>query len=100
MSSWRVQIKSSGGDKTTLDLIDALGPLNDWSCSTPGAFVPSRGTFTNQMNVVVDTAPPSWRLEGFDIDSVAVGDSGAAVVDQSGGTFPLGNMRWAVVAEL
>jgi hypothetical protein len=99
MGSWRIELRS-GNSVATIDLIDTPGPLNDWTCSTAGAFDPSQGGFTNQTGDVVPTNQPSWLLRHFDIDTVAVGDTGPAEVLDSGGTFPGGNMPWTVIQQL
>ena len=101
MSSWRVRIRSDNTSTTAvLELIDTIGPLNEWRCTTVDAVVPDKGDFTNQTNQVVPTLQPSWILKEFDIDAVTVGQEGPGEMLDSGGSFPNGNMTWRVTEEL
>lgn len=43
MSSWKVEIRSGSGEVATVDLIDKIGPLNDWADKTPVPSTRPRG---------------------------------------------------------
>lgn len=101
MSSWKVQIKADGiGTTAVLELIDTVGPLNEWRCLTADVLVPDKGDFMNQFKKVRPTEQPSWSLDDFDIDEVTVGQEGPGDMQDSGGSFPNGNMTWKVTAKL
>ena len=99
MSSWKVEVSRSG-NSAIVELIDTVGPYNEWRCVTAGALVPDQGQFTNQFGDVLPTVQPSWKLLGFDIDAVAVGQQGNGEMSDSGGAFPNGAIVWTVLAEL
>ena len=99
MASWRVEFDGVTAT-TSVDLIDSLGPLNDWKAQDRSALIPFEGKFTNQTKKVVPTLQPTWELDKFDIDEVSVGDTGPGEVFDNDGTFPTGSMSWKVVKQL
>ena len=98
MASWKIRL-SSGASTTDLDLIDSIGPLNDYKFVDPDAFIPDRGSFTNQTKKVVPDVN-TWVLRGIDIDNLAVGHSGSGDCQDSGGSFPNGDLTWEVIGQL
>lgn len=99
MSRWRVELRRSG-KVAVVDLIDAIGPLNDWRCNTDGALSPDSGSFTNQTRRIVPTVQPSWVLEDFDIDDATVGKTGHGNMDDNDGNFPEGPFTYRVTLKL
>lgn len=97
MSSWKIQIKASTGQVAHIELIDKAGPLNEWQSVSKDAFLPERGTFTNQLKKVVPTVQPSWILNNIDIDEINVGTEGEGEVIDNDGTFPTGNIKWKII---
>ena len=100
MPSWRIEISNTTGQTTCLDLIDTLGPLNEWQLVDSSAFLPGRGHFINQFSRVVPSEQPSWFLNDLDIDEVQVGSTGWGEVLKNGGWFPDGEVQWKVLSAL
>ena len=101
MPSWRVEISNATGQAASLDLIDTLGPLNEWQSVDPtNAFRPGRGHFINQFGRVFPSEQPTWFLNGFDIDEVQIGSTGWGEVLKNGGWFPDGEVQWKVISAL
>ena len=99
MASWEVEF-DDGAATTMVDLKDVLGPFNDWTAHDSSALIPASGTFTNQLSKVVPSVQPTWILDEFDIDSVAVGDTGPGDMKDNDGTFPTGEFTWRVTNAL
>lgn len=100
MSSWKVKLAHGTNQEAQIDLIDTVGPVNEWRAHPKGAFLPEEGHFTNQAKRVVSTDKTSFVLNQFDIDEVEIGSSGLGEVFHSGGSFPPGPVRWTVVGPL
>jgi hypothetical protein len=100
MPSWRVEISNTSGQTAGLDLIDTIGPLNEWQSVDPSAFQPSKGHFINQFSRVMPSEQPSWFLSDLDIDKVQVGSTGWGEVLKSGGWFPAEEIQWKVLSAL
>lgn len=99
MSSWVVLFKS-GNSEAIINLIDTIGPINEWFSEDKNSIFPDKGTFTNQTGKVVPTSQPSWILNNFDIDSVSIGDHGTGNMLDNIGTFPVGDFSWTVREQL
>jgi hypothetical protein len=104
MASWLVNLDAQSGSYTCdVELLDTVGPLNDWKSRKKEAFSIDRDKFTNQTNRVEARgcgAVACWMLEGFDIDQVKAGDTGNGVNSDAGGDFPVGDLKWTVVSKL
>lgn len=100
MPSWRIEISNTKGQSTSIDLIDTLGPLNEWQSVDPAAFQPNSGHFINQLSRVVPSQQPSWFLNDLDIDEINVGSTGSGEILKNGGWFPDDEIKWEVISEL
>ena len=101
MASWEIEFTAVGTEeKARIELIDTIGPINDWKCTTAKAFEPDHGKFTNQSKTVVAYPVLSWQLKNIDIDDLQVGSSGDGEVFDSGGTFSNSIVRWEVIKQL
>ena len=100
MSSWRIQFKANTGQVSDIELIDKVGPFNEWHSLNKNAFIPDKGTFTNQSRIVAPTVQPSWLLNNIDIDEVKVGAEGTGEVRDNEGSFPIGDITWKVISEI
>jgi len=100
MPSWRVEISNTKGQIANLDLIDTLGPLNEWKTVDINAFQPGKGHFINQLSRIVPSEQPSWFLNDLDIDDVQIGSTGWGEVLKNGGWFPQGEIQWKVISAL
>jgi hypothetical protein len=100
MPSWRIEISNTKGQTTSIDLIDTLGPLNEWQSVDPDAFHPSKGHFINQLNRIIPSHQPSWFLNELDIDGINVGSTGSGEILKNDGWFPDDEITWEVISEL
>ena len=100
MPSWKVEITSKTGQSAMIDLIDTLGPLNEWRSEDPGALLPAKGNFINQFGRIIPSEQPSWFLSDFDIDKVQIGSSGWGEILKNKGWFPAVEIQWKVIASL
>jgi hypothetical protein len=100
MPSWRIEVSNTSGQTANLDLIDTLGPLNEWQSVDLDAFQPSKGHFINQFGRIVPSEQPSWFLSDLDIDKVQVGSTGWGEVLKNGGRFSEGEVQWKVLSAL
>jgi len=100
MASWRIEVSNTSGQTATLDLIDTLGPLNEWQSVDPDAFQPSKGHFVNQFSRVMPSEQPSWFLNDLDIDKIQIGSTGWGEVLKNGGWFPEAEIQWKALSAL
>ncbi len=100
MASWRVEISNTTDKTVSIDLIDKLGPLNEWQSLDPDAFRPDSGQFINQFSRVIPSEEPSWFLNDLDIDEVQIGSTGWGEVLKNGGWFPEGEIQWKIISAL
>lgn len=100
MPSWKIEITNTAGQSAVIELIDTLGPLNEWRSEDPSAFQPSKGNFINQFSRVLPSEQPSWFLSDFDVDKVQVGSNGWGEILKNKGWFPEDEIQWKVIASL
>jgi hypothetical protein len=100
MPSWRIAVSNTKGQTVSIDLMDSLGPLNEWQSVDPDAFQPSRGHFVNPLNRIIPSHQPSWFLNDMDIDEIKVGSTGSGEILKNEGWFPEDEIKWEVISEL
>ncbi len=104
MASWLVRLDAQADAYTCdVELLDTVGPFNDWRSRKKNAFSVDQDKFTNQTNRLVARGCgviACWTLENFDIDRVKVNDTGLGTNNDAGGDFPAGDLKWAVVSRL
>lgn len=100
MTSYRVQW-TNDGSSVELDLIDSLGPKNNYKFLDPNAMIPATGEFYNQFSRVTPD-DPSWTMLNFDNDvDYSPGEKGNGEVFITHiGSFPEGVFQWEIVQKL
>lgn len=97
MPDYRVQW-TNVDSSVEVDLIDSVGPKNDYMFLDPNAVIPSKGEFMNQFSKVTPD-DGSWTMSDFDNKTVyPLGHQGKGeVFGIADGTFPKGIFDWTIV---
>ena len=94
---------TSGAAAIDVDLIDAIGPINNYQFSDPNGVIPAQGDCTNQMNRVVPTVG-GWVMNGFDNSSDYATDGSVSGLGETLvtflGSFPQGEFTWVITRKL